>query len=183
MRNKIIIRFCGLAVAVLAAVWLWPSVRPMRKGFDPKQNALPTDARKVLETGERFILLSLDNLPMMGGTSASPPRELFNGYGVLGRAEIRNAEERTELLRALYKGIAGSDGSVNSCFHPRHGISATLGGEAVDLVICFECLQIQTFTNHGEGVLAPSAPVLTTRSPQRTFNRALKRARLPVAKD
>jgi len=45
-----------------------------------------------------------------------------------------------------------------------------------DLVICFECLSMQT--HHQQ-----AGHVLITRSPQPTFNRALERAHLPVAKE
>jgi hypothetical protein len=183
MRNKLILLVCGLALAVIAAVWLKSGRRPMREGYDPNQNNFPADARKVLETGEHFVLLSLDPThPALRSESAPPPKETFHDYSVLGKTEIRSAEERTELLRALDKGIADSDGSVASCFNPRHGISATLHGETVDLIICFECLSIETYTTHRDGVLNRSKNVFTTRSPQPTFNRALERARLPVAK-
>jgi hypothetical protein len=184
MRSKLIIVVCALAVAIIATVWLKSGRRPMREGFDPKQNDLPTATRKILDTGERFVLLSLDPTPPgLRSESAPPPKETFHDYGVLGRTDIHSTEERAELLHALYKGIVESDGSVAACFNPRHGITATLGGDTVDLVICFECLSIETYAGQAEGVLARSANVLTTHSPQPMFNRALERARLPVAKE
>lgn len=169
-----------VVILVLGASWLFVGDRLPRRshpGFDPVRNTLPPETKKVLDEGEHFYLLSLHprRLPVESDPSPSP-RETFHGYAVLGKTEIQDRNARTELLRALYKGIGDSDGRVASCFNPRHGISATLAGEAVDLVICFECYSISTHAKHGRGVL-------TTRSPQQTFDRTLERARLPLAKE
>lgn len=177
MRTKLTIVISLLVVVVVAAVWMRSGRQPQRQGLDAKQNQLSPETRRVLDSAERFVLLSLDPThPGLRSESAAPPTETFHDYGVLGRTEIRSAEERTELLRALYKGIADSDGMVAACFNPRHGISASLGDETVDLVICFECLSIQT--HHKQ-----AGDVHTTQSPQPTFNRALERAHLPIAKE
>jgi len=176
MRTKIIVIL--VLVAVVAGVaWLLSDRHSSRDGFDRTQNVLPSETKKVLDTGERFVLLSLDPTHLVfRDQSAPPPKETFHNYAVLGKTEIRDAVARTELLRALYKGIRDSDGLVAACFNPRHGISATLGDETVDLVICFECLSIQTHAKGGKSVL-------TTHSPVQSFNRALKRAGLPIAKE
>lgn len=176
MRTKLTVVIGLLVVAVAAAVWLRSGKRPLRPGYGPNENHLPTETQKILDGAERFVLLSLDPThPALRSEGAPPPKETFHDYGVLGRTEIRSVEERTELLHALYKGIADSDGAVANCFNPRHGISATSGDETVDLVICFECLSMQTYHRQ------PGSR-LTTRSPEPTFNRALERANLPIAK-
>ena len=141
------------------------------------QNSFPAETRKVLDSGDRFVLLSIDPThPALRGESDSQPKETFHGYSVLGKTEIRDQKERAALLGALYKGIADSGGFVGLCFNPRHGISATLGDETVDLLICFECLSIQVYAKEQK-------TILTTASPQSTFNRALERASLPIAKE
>jgi hypothetical protein len=176
MRRKIIIVTVLVAIGAVVAGLLLKRFSS-RDGFDLAQNRLPQETKKVLEKGERFLLLSLDPTHPDSRQAPSPqPKEMFHDYAVLGKTEISDAVIRAELLRALYKGIADSDGVVAACFNPRHGISATLGSETVDLVICFECLSIETHAKMGKNVL-------TTRSPEPTFNRALKRARLPVAKE
>lgn len=35
------------------------------------------------------------------------------------------------------------------CFNPRHGISARLGDDTVDLVICFECHETKIYGKNG----------------------------------
>lgn len=138
-------------------------------------NSLPRQTSRVLEKGQRFILLSLDPVlpPMFSGPGR--PEETFHGYSVLGEAEIRDPKERVLLLRELYSGIEQAGGDVPKCFNPRHGIRAISGNETVDLVICFQCFQIQTHASCGRDVL-------TSRSPESAFDRALERAGLPIAK-
>jgi hypothetical protein len=135
--------------------WRWFHRQP-RNRFERPQNVLAVETKRILDTGERFVLLSLDpTRPVFRGEPATwalpvnrepppppppdPTKEYFHEYVVLGKTEIRDQKQRAELLRALYKGIADWDGRAAACFIPRHGISATLAGETVDLVICFEC--------------------------------------------
>src|SRR5437867_960352 len=104
MRTKIIV--IPVLVAVVAGVaWLLSGRHSSRDGFDRTQNVLPSETKKVLDTGERFVLLSLDPMhPALRHESAPPPKETFHDYAILGKTEIRDAGARAELLRALYKG-------------------------------------------------------------------------------
>jgi hypothetical protein len=65
---------------------------------------------------------------------------------------------------------------VARCFDPRHGIRATSGETVADLVICFECLQIEAYVNdkHLQGAL-------TSASPQAFLNGVLRDAKIPLA--
>lgn len=175
MRSKIGILL--LLVAVSAGIaWRLPRPKPSPEEIGQTQNSLPPETRKILDEGERFILFSLDPIhPVIRARTAQAPGETFHEYAVLGKTEIRDGKQRGELLRALYQGISDSDGFVAACFDPRHGISATLGGETVDLVICFECKYIQTHAKAGTSVS-------TERSPAQAFNRALEAAGIPIAK-
>ena len=164
-----------LAVAVVA---IWTIVRGhvSNPSFDPKKNIISVESRKVLDSGQRFLLLSLDPMSQFyPAGSNTDTNKIFHGFSILGSAEIKDPVERAKLLKELYKGIANSDGMVAMCFNPRHGISASLGTNTVDLVICFECLQIAIYSGHTNGLL-------TSRSPQKTFNQALVKAGIPVAK-
>ncbi len=138
-----------------------------------KRSALPADTMKILGKGDGFVFFSLDpTLPSIFGepTSAS---ETFHGHRILGKIELRG-RERTNLLRELYAGIEQAGSDVPKCFNPRHGIRATLHDSTVELLICFECYQIRIFPERGHDIL-------TARFPQSAFNRALERARVPIA--
>jgi hypothetical protein len=171
MRKRIIaIIILGAVAAVAVSRYRWPE--PPMAGFDPKNNRLSKEVKRILDEGDRFTVLSLD--PMVRASD----KETFHGFHVLGKTEIRTRKERRELLRALYKGIAGAKGWALGCFNPRHGIRSTLGGETVDLVICFECSGIRVYGKDSK----ESGGVLTSGSAAPTFNRTLERAGLPIAK-
>lgn len=134
------------------------------------ENKIPENAKAVLENADRFELLSL-----------APERQQekskgeFDGWTVLGKTLIPDAEGRRRLLAALEKGIKEHDGPVAACFNPRHGVRATHQGKAADLVICFECVQGQVYVaGKREGGF------LTTRSPEPVFDRALRDAKVPL---
>ena len=153
---------------LVVALSSWGCGTPVDKGFDPNRNELPAKIKTVLETSESFVLLSLD-------PSATPDsKEVFHEYKVLGKVDIKDKSERTEILKALQQGIADASGNVLGCFNPRHGISATLGSERVELVICFECLSLDVYTKETNGLL-------TARTPEILFNKTLTKAGVPTA--
>src|SRR5438105_645960 len=120
MRRRFLV-IVVVAIAGIAAAWMLFHRPPSADGFDRTQNTLPAQMRKVLDSGERFVLLSLDPThPALRRKSDPPPKETFHDYAVLGKTEIHDQKERGELLRALYKGVADSDGLVANCFNPRH---------------------------------------------------------------
>ncbi len=186
MREKNIALAVVIAVVGVTTAWLFwqrqPKVVPDRASEPP--NILPPEAKRVLDMGERFVLLSLEPLPLEQtldfdplppppGESEPPQRDEFHKYPILGKTEIQDQKKRTELLSALYKGIEGAAGYA-PCFYPRHGISATLGSDTVDLVICFECGHIKVYMKHGEDVVA------VADSAEPAFKRAVVKARLSV---
>jgi hypothetical protein len=137
----------GLIVLTLGAVLL----------ARPDDNKLPEAVTAILDKAEQIELLSLDP----------------DGRKVLGSTTIKDAETRKKVLAALYKGIKDSDGKYAKCFEPRHAIRAIVDGKAVDLVICFECLQIK--------IVSPiEGRVLTTATPQATFDKVLTDAKVPL---
>ncbi|MFO0571385.1 MAG: hypothetical protein U0263_37495 [Polyangiaceae bacterium] len=82
------------------------------------------------------------------GANASTAGQ-FHGHRVLGRAELRG-EERDALVDAARKAMASSDGRAAKCFLPRHGLRFEAQGKAVELAICFECLQMKVFEGTSE---------------------------------
>ena len=130
----------------------------------------------VLDKCDDFFLFSLDpSLPSIFAEATSPTVEVFHGHRILGKTDVRERSERARLLRELYSGIAKAGTDVLKCFNPRHGIQAISDGSTVDLLICFECYQIQTYPQSG-------GDVLTARFPESAFNQVLERAGLPIVK-
>lgn len=157
----------GAIAVIMLAICPWGCSRS-NEVFATNRNELPGKIKTVLETSESFVLLSLD-------PSATPDTtEIFHDYKVLGKVDIKDKGERAEILQALHQGIADASGNVLGCFNPRHGISATLGGERVELVICFECLSMVVYTKETNGLL-------TARAPENIFNKVLAKARVPIA--
>jgi hypothetical protein len=136
--------------------------------------SLPAETVKVLDQAERFLVYSLEPLEELPRHEHSTETH-FHGYPVLGKAELTDANERAQLLGDFYQGVKDARGAVGNCFAPRHGISATLGDDTVDLVICFECWTVLTFAKHGRDVGV-------TDLPQAAFNRVLEREKIPIAK-
>jgi len=175
-----VVLLAALAVTVVT-VWfskgyLNHALHPLRPGFDPSKNVLSRATTRILENPESFVLLAIDPDRMRTAVgSTNRPAEEFHGYGVLGKAEIRDPRDQAELVGALRKGIADSDGTVFACFNPRHGVTARHGKEIVELLICFECRSLRIYGTATNGVL-------TTGTPSKSFDAALSKAGLPRAK-
>lgn len=137
---------------------------------------LPGDARDVLEGADRIALLALHPYPGEGAEEAKG--EPFHGYTVLGRADVPEAEHR-KLVQALYRGLNANNDMVASCFNPRHGLRIEAGERTIDLVICFECLQIEA---HGADP-TKQTDGLTSRDPEPTLDALLKQLGLPKHRD
>jgi hypothetical protein len=139
-------------------------------GLD-RPNRLPEAVREVLADADRLELLSLDP---KGGATPEPGR--FWGWRVLGSTAIELPEVRQEVFTALERGIAENQGWMAFCFDPRHGIRAARGVELVELVVCFECSQVQIYTD-GKW----DGSVLIMGSPEPVFDRVLSAAGVPLA--
>lgn len=179
-RKRVAILLVAFALAAVSAwfsrSYLHRALHPLRPGFNPAKNVLSKATTRVLEQPDSFTLLAIDPDRMRTASdSTNPPTELFHNFGVLGKAAILSSTDRAELVSALRKGIADSDGSVAACFNPRHGIIARRGKETTELLICFECQSLRVYGTETNGVR-------TTGSPGKTFDAALGKAGLPRAK-
>jgi len=197
MRNWFAYRPCcypftiALIVAIVFCCYiLWPigqtdRLPAQREGLhgngDFHMESLDVNSKRILETGDLFVVLSLnpgEPLPKATGekTRTAVP-EKFHGYQVLGQIEVRDATTRAELVAALERGILEADG-LRGCFEPRHGIRAADGGETVDLVICFECVHMYVY--RGQDASNPNV-VSISQSPLPVFRSVLDRAGIPTA--
>src|SRR5262249_43121519 len=147
---------------------------PLKVNQLTPKNRIPEVAERLLDKAETFELYSLN--PDRRAAQNVEARDGFHGWRVLGKTEVKGEAERKRLTDALRLGAEDNFGMAAACFNPRHGLRLKGGDRTVDLVICFECLQVQVFVD-GAG----EKGFLTTGEPQKDFDAALKAAgvRLP----
>jgi len=136
----------------------------------PWREPLADDVQNILAHADEFTLWSIEGELSLNDQVTDTH---FHGFRILGKTDVPEKSDRDELLSALYRGMQEQGGRA-ACFAPRHGISASIGNERVDLVICFECFTIVAFGNAEQSLFVSD-------SPQDVFNRALKRADIPLA--
>jgi hypothetical protein len=129
-------------------------------------NRIPAEVGRLLDAAEAVELYSLvpDHKPVPAGVEA------FHGWRVLGKSAVK-AADRKPLAAGLRQAAEDNHGVAAACFNPRHGLRLTAGKMVVDLVICFECIQVQAYV---DGKRADG--FLTTRDPQPGFDGVLKTA-------
>lgn len=150
----------------LAILLILPSIAGV--GCARKTNLLQT-------LPDKLILYSLDG---PDDVQFGPTNEKeFHGYRVLGRIEVTDRKRIEEIVAAFNRGIADSDGSVASCFYPRHAIRAHYGERLEDYVICFQCLNIAKY--NGEKITS----IPTADSGKATLNAILREEKIPLAKE
>lgn len=133
---------------------------------------LPAPLQATLEKGGEFHLFSIRPARVEKTEGALH----FHGWEVIGRTSIRDEVQRKKLVAAFKSGVEESQGIGAACFRPRHGIRIAEPGKTTDFIICFECFQVQVVI---DGL--PQKAVLVTRTPEPSFNEALKRAKLPLS--
>lgn len=124
--------------------------------------------RRFLENSEQFTLYSLrdgnENVSV-----APAPDKIFHRYEILGKMLVTDPKIKAQLIQSLYYGMEHRNGFAAACFNPRHGIRATKGKRTVDVVICFECSQIDFWESNQR------QHTYTSRTPQKVFDKVLKK--------
>lgn len=151
-------RLTVVGVLAIVAVGALAYLRP---------HGVPRIAWNALNDADRYELLTLN--PYL-----SKPD--YYGHEILGQTVIHDASVREKLNNALQAGVRTSDGKAMACFNPRHGIRVTHAGVVTDLVMCFECRQVQVWRGGQE-----IASFLVSDSPQPVFDEVLKSAGVPLA--
>jgi len=124
--------------------------------------------RQVLDHSEKFILYSLLEEP----PDPDENKLKFHDYVILGQIQVVAAQDRAELLAALYE--SAGKGEAAGCFVPRHGIHAVRGNKTVDLLICFQCGHLHIYGEHGVYYTS------ITHSPLSVFDRTLSAKGVPL---
>jgi hypothetical protein len=139
----------------------------------PTGSKIPETAAAALEKAVQFELLAIDPKHQ-----DEKPKDDFHGWRILGRTTIKDANTRKKLVAALKQGAAENDGIFANCFNPRHGIRVTHEGKTIDFLICFECLQVQVYTDK-----LRDGGFLTISSPQPLFDEVLRQAGVSVTEE
>jgi hypothetical protein len=133
-----------------------PSVEPVAPEpaapatAEPPIEDEPSEAADIFHGEVATILESPDLLEVVSVSPEPPygpgpiPGPHIQRYDELGRTVVPD-EDRGAVLEAIREGVRTHDGSMARCFNPRHGLHAEKDGGEVDLVICFECMQIQVY--------------------------------------
>ena len=154
----------------IAAFVLIAGLAPAGPAEDP-YHKLPATVSALLDEAESIELLSIDP-----GERTSDPGSGFHGWKVLGRTTPSDDGGRKAIVAAIKRGIREADDAAG-CFEPRHGLRATKGDKAIDLVICFSCRWIEV---HEGGM---TASVRTSSAAKPAINRALREAAVALAQD
>jgi len=145
---------------------------PHRMAYLMAPNPVPEAVARALEKADTAELYSLDPDPRRDKDGGG-----FHGWKVLGKTEVKGEAARKELLGALRRSADENELGPALCFNPRHGLRLTAGGKAVDLVICFECLQVEVYDGADK-----AKGFLVTADPQPAFDRVLTAAGVPLAR-
>ena len=141
-------------------------------GKPSKQEPIAAALDKIADTPLKMTLYSLNwgNLPDYQGVYND---KMFNGFIILGKAEITDRKEQRTLVRALARGVRENDSTEGSCFLPRHALHIEESGRSMDLTICFTCLQVEArgFNNGNY--------FLVSQSPRPIFDKSLAAHHLP----
>lgn len=117
-------------------------------------NVLPAELQRVLHSGGRAVLYSLEPW--------SDPEEKvarLDGYKILGKSALSPAQQAVAVA-AFDEAIAGFDGSLAACFDPRHAIRIPADGHTYDFLLCYSCHQLVVYRDGKSvgtvGVTGPS---------------------------
>jgi hypothetical protein len=148
-----------------------PSTLRAPAGETRGKNDLTGQMKEIWLNADGFELLEIEPPLVLRrkGLDSGGRTDLLQGRRVLRKIPIRSDNVRRRLLDAWAAGLINMD-EMNMCHDSRHGIRATRGEEAVEIIIDFRCNQFYAF-HAGERVRGWLKD--DTRS---AFNRILRRA-------
>jgi hypothetical protein len=151
---------------------------PLKENQITQRNRIPDVVLKLFAKADSFELYSLDPERKPGAQEKPVEgKDGFHGWKVLGKIALNDEARRKKLADALRQGAEDNFGMVAGCFIPRHGLRLKGEGKTVDLVICFQCLQVNVFVDGKQ-----DKGFLTTGEPQKEFDAALRVAGIALPK-
>lgn len=132
--------------------------------------ALPPEVQAKLEMSQKFYLYSIQPDRLPEADLRTMPN--FHGYPIIGQTRVRATPQRKDLLTAVRVGLGKR--SALGGFVPKYGLRALCGKKNVDLLIAFECEQMQIYDDRGMHQITVEA------SSQEVFNRILAEMDVPL---
>lgn len=157
--------------AIVSAFWSSSRIR--------KDNQLPRPVMEAIKQDPHLTLYSIDS-----DHYNDPPKNssLFHGYPILGQCLVNTPSLREQLAAFIDEQVIGQrrDNSPLNCnLQPRHGLRATAGTNTFDLVICFECGNIDLYQNNSAVLGRFSMRYIESSG---IFNSTLTNAHVPLPK-
>jgi len=141
-------------------------------------NHLPPSVEQRLKSATSLELLALDPVPSQ--MQPESDREVFHGHAVLGRAQLDDLAKCEQLVRLVLKGIRDSDGTAAWCFDPRHGLRLQSDSGELDILICYECMQIVAYESVPDAGFTQST-TLTSSKVEPAVTKLFNEAGLTIA--
>lgn len=114
-----------------------PPVDPADRETFEEAEEVDASVLALVTRAARVEIASID--PSADGDA--PAGDALGGYPVIARAAV--PKEKREALADLLEDLAKPDGPVAKCFDPHHAVHVEEGARVIDVVICFECMQLQ----------------------------------------
>ena len=159
--------------SLFVALTCLPFSLVVQPSFASEQRVVSQQIEALAETDGTLEILSLDPSSRHGYSVSN--RAVFHGFRILGRAFAEDPGDKKKLILALAKAVSENDGTIASCFNPRHGLRFVGKEKKIELVICFECASARC---HG---FNDDKGILLTASAQPTFDAFLTNKRVPLA--
>ena len=151
---------------LIAVVAMMPSARCRAT------QALSKEVEAALDSASSVTLYSLEPW-----TDPDLKVTRFHGYRVLGKTRL-DSEAKMQAIAAIQTAISSfvDPGYVAACFDPRHALHITNAGHSYDILVCYQCMDVQVFRDQ------QSIAWLGAVGSPDTLNALLSKARVPISK-
>jgi len=135
----------------------------------------PPTAKEVLAAAEAVEVLSLD--PDAGRADPRPGEAVrFHEWMVLGSTTVNGRDAVARLVGRVEGAVTEATVLDEAlCFRPRHGLRARAKDTVVELVICYECRQLNVYVDGRFRKHCPTKP-----APAEALDAVLTQAKVPL---
>ena len=103
--------------------------------------SVPIAVWRCLHQAQQMTLYSIHP---QESESALVGSQLFHGYRILGQVPVSAPADQKRVAQAVQHAVLVAFDSA-ACFNPRQGVRVSDGRDTYDLVICFECGEMEIF--------------------------------------